>query len=73
MISIHDSKSFDFKNPTLPVSLLNTLIRIVRHMSLNACLAPLCSMHGMAVTTVEGLGSTKTRLHAVQVVLIESR
>jgi len=36
-------------------------------MSMNACLAPLCSMHGLAVTTVEGLGSTKTRLHAIQV------
>jgi len=36
-------------------------------MSLNACLAPLCAMHGMAVTTVEGIGRTKTKLHAVQV------
>ena len=41
----------------------------VRHYSVNACLAPLVSMHGMAVTTVEGIGSTKTRLHAVQVSL----
>jgi len=24
-------------------------------------------MHGLAVTTVEGIGSTKTKLHAVQV------
>jgi len=50
------------------------LIGLARHMSLNACLAPLCSMHGMAVTTVEGLGSAKTRLHAVQVIrlLIQS-
>ena len=34
---------------------------------MNACLAPVVSMHGCAVTTVEGIGSTKTRLHAVQV------
>lgn len=33
---------------------------------MNACLAPVCSMHGLAVTTVEGIGSTKTRLHPVQ-------
>ena len=38
-------------------------------MSVNACLAPVCAMHGLAVTTVEGVGSTKTKLHAVQVVL----
>jgi len=40
-----------------------------RHMSVNACLAPLCSMHGLAITTVEGIGSTRTKLHAVQVIL----
>ncbi|RZB77506.1 xanthine dehydrogenase, partial [Asbolus verrucosus] len=26
----------------------------------------ICSMHGLAVTTVEGIGSTKTKLHPVQ-------
>ena len=31
----------------------------VRHMSVNACLTPVCGLHGMAVTTVEGIGSTK--------------
>ncbi|XP_045474437.1 xanthine dehydrogenase [Harmonia axyridis] len=36
------------------------------HLPVNACLAPVCAMHGLAVTTVEGIGSTKTRLHAVQ-------
>ena len=39
----------------------------VRHMAVNACLAPLCSVDGMAVTTVEGIGSTRTTLHPVQV------
>ncbi|KAK3093911.1 hypothetical protein FSP39_021700 [Pinctada imbricata] len=38
----------------------------VSHFSANACLAPLCSMHGMAVTTVEGIGSIKNGLHPVQ-------
>ncbi|XP_077623705.1 xanthine dehydrogenase/oxidase-like [Crocuta crocuta] len=37
------------------------------HFSANACLAPICSLHHVAVTTVEGIGSTKSRLHPVQV------
>lgn len=36
------------------------------HCAINACLTPVCAMHGMAVVTVEGIGSTKTRLHPVQ-------
>ncbi|KAL1490731.1 hypothetical protein ABEB36_013379 [Hypothenemus hampei] len=36
------------------------------HFPVNACLAPVCSMHGLAVTTVEGIGSTKQKLHPVQ-------
>uniref|UniRef100_A0A1Y1M1D6 Xanthine dehydrogenase n=1 Tax=Photinus pyralis TaxID=7054 RepID=A0A1Y1M1D6_PHOPY len=36
------------------------------HLAVNACLAPVCAMHGLAVTTVEGIGSTKTKLHPVQ-------
>ena len=39
----------------------------VRHVAVNACLTPLCSVAGMAVTTVEGIGSTRTKLHPVQV------
>lgn len=38
-----------------------------RHLSANGCLLPLCAVDGMAVTTVEGIGSTKTALHPVQV------
>ncbi|XP_076463872.1 xanthine dehydrogenase/oxidase-like isoform X2 [Babylonia areolata] len=38
----------------------------IQHHSVNACLTPLCSVHGTAVTTVEGLGSVTTRLHPVQ-------
>lgn len=41
-------------------------IKTIRHFSVNACLMPICSLHGLAVTTVEGIGSTKTRLHPVQ-------
>jgi len=44
-----------------------------RHRSVNACLAPLCSVHGLAVTTVEGIGSTRTKLHAVQVMCYDLR
>ena len=42
---------------------------------MNACLTPVCSVHGQAVTTVEGIGSSsgdklqkqqQRRLHAVQ-------
>ncbi|XP_013399614.1 xanthine dehydrogenase/oxidase-like [Lingula anatina] len=36
------------------------------HYAINACLAPVCSLHGLAVTTIEGIGSSKTRLHPVQ-------
>lgn len=35
-------------------------------MSVNACLCPVVSIHGFAVITVEGIGSTKTRLHPIQ-------
>ena len=40
--------------------------------AVNACLVPLCAVHGLAITTVEGIGSgpvngsQKRRLHAVQ-------
>lgn len=40
--------------------------KVVKHFAVNACLTPICSVHGMAVTTVEGIGSTRTRLHPVQ-------
>ncbi|XP_078254947.1 xanthine dehydrogenase/oxidase-like [Rhinoraja longicauda] len=36
------------------------------HIAVNACLAPLCSLHHTAITTVEGIGSTTTQLHPVQ-------
>ncbi|KAG5266149.1 hypothetical protein AALO_G00250340 [Alosa alosa] len=39
--------------------------RIVHH-AVNACLAPLCTLHHCAVTTVEGIGSVASKLHPVQ-------
>ena len=44
----------------------------VVHRAVNACLAPICSMHHCAVTTVEGIGSTQSRLHQVQQALVEN-
>ncbi|XP_044163721.1 xanthine dehydrogenase/oxidase-like isoform X2 [Acropora millepora] len=38
----------------------------IKNFSANGCLMPLCAVDGMAVTTVEGIGSTKTALHPVQ-------
>lgn len=38
----------------------------IHNLAVNACLTPICAVHGMAVTTVEGIGSTRTRLHPVQ-------
>lgn len=35
-------------------------------MAVNACLTPICAIHGLSVTTVEGIGSIKTQLHPVQ-------
>ncbi|XP_031414386.1 aldehyde oxidase 6 isoform X2 [Clupea harengus] len=36
------------------------------HCAVNACLLPVCQLQGAAVTTVEGIGNTKTKLHPVQ-------
>ncbi|KAF4093447.1 hypothetical protein AMELA_G00002150 [Ameiurus melas] len=36
------------------------------HFTVNACLMPLCQTHGAAVTTVEGIGNSKSKLHPVQ-------
>ena len=52
---------------TVMVSSYNREKDAVKHMAVNACLAPLCSVAGMAITTVEGIGSTRTTLHPVQV------
>ncbi|EFA09973.1 Xanthine dehydrogenase-like Protein [Tribolium castaneum] len=51
---------------TVMVSKYDRINKKVIHLPVNACLAPVCSVHGQAVTTVEGIGSTRTRLHPVQ-------
>ncbi|XP_041043265.1 xanthine dehydrogenase/oxidase [Carcharodon carcharias] len=51
---------------TVMISKYNSFQKKIIHIAVNACLAPLCSLHRTAVTTVEGIGSTTTRLHPVQ-------
>lgn len=42
------------------------------HYAVNACLAPICSLHMVAVMTVEGIGSMAKKLHPVQVITLAS-
>ncbi|XP_008831690.1 aldehyde oxidase 2 [Nannospalax galili] len=51
---------------TVMLSKHDLVSKKIRHFSVTACLVPLCSLHGAAVTTVEGVGSIKTRIHPVQ-------
>uniref|UniRef100_A0A8D0AZE5 Aldehyde oxidase 1 n=1 Tax=Sander lucioperca TaxID=283035 RepID=A0A8D0AZE5_SANLU len=51
---------------TVMVSHYRPATKTITHYSANACLLPLCQLHGAAVTTVEGVGSTRTRIHPVQ-------
>ncbi|XP_077994389.1 xanthine dehydrogenase/oxidase-like [Glandiceps talaboti] len=51
---------------TVMLSRLNPVTNDISHACVYSCLLPLCYIHGMAVTTVEGVGSTRTRLHPVQ-------
>ncbi|XP_062435402.1 aldehyde oxidase-like isoform X3 [Rhea pennata] len=51
---------------TVMISTYEPASKKIRHYSANACLLPICSLYGTAVTTVEGIGSTKTRIHPVQ-------
>uniref|UniRef100_A0A8C8EFH1 aldehyde oxidase n=1 Tax=Otus sunia TaxID=257818 RepID=A0A8C8EFH1_9STRI len=51
---------------TVMISTYEPALKKIRHYSANACLLPICSLYGAAVTTVEGVGSTKTRVHPVQ-------
>ncbi|XP_029303135.1 LOW QUALITY PROTEIN: aldehyde oxidase 1-like [Cottoperca gobio] len=51
---------------TVMLSRYQPATKTIIHYSANACLLPLCQLHGAAVTTVEGIGSTKTRIHPVQ-------
>ncbi|XP_006862099.1 PREDICTED: aldehyde oxidase-like [Chrysochloris asiatica] len=51
---------------TVMVSRLDPTSKKIRHFSVTACLVPICSLYGTAITTVEGVGSIKTRIHPVQ-------
>ncbi|KAM9663656.1 LOW QUALITY PROTEIN: aldehyde oxidase 2-like [Trichechus inunguis] len=51
---------------TVMVSRPDPMSKKIRHFSITACLVPICSLYGAAVTTVEGVGSIKTRIHPVQ-------
>ncbi|XP_070590412.1 xanthine dehydrogenase/oxidase [Erythrolamprus reginae] len=51
---------------TVMISKFDNSQKKIIHYSANACLFPICALHHVAVTTVEGIGSTKTRLHPVQ-------
>uniref|UniRef100_A0A8C5L278 aldehyde oxidase n=1 Tax=Jaculus jaculus TaxID=51337 RepID=A0A8C5L278_JACJA len=51
---------------TVMVSRYDPRNKKIRHYPATACLVPICSLHGAAITTVEGVGSIKTRIHPVQ-------
>ncbi|XP_053996533.1 xanthine dehydrogenase [Hylaeus anthracinus] len=51
---------------TVMISRVDRKTGIITHLAANACLTPICAVHGMAVTTVEGIGSVKTKIHPVQ-------
>ncbi|XP_066201736.1 aldehyde oxidase 4-like [Saccopteryx leptura] len=51
---------------TVMVSRYDPKNKKIRHYPVTACLVPICSLHGAAVTTAEGVGSIKTRIHPVQ-------
>ncbi|KAM9305619.1 aldehyde oxidase 1-like [Gastrophryne carolinensis] len=51
---------------TVMVSNIHPISKKIQHYPATACLVPICSLHGMAVTTTEGIGNSATRLHPVQ-------
>ncbi|GMY16295.1 xanthine dehydrogenase 1-like isoform X1 [Fagus crenata] len=57
---------------TVMVSQYDKNLRKCTHYAVNACLAPLYSVEGMHVITVEGLGNRKHGLHPIQESLAQS-
>uniref|UniRef100_A0A3B1JUT9 Aldehyde oxidase 5 n=1 Tax=Astyanax mexicanus TaxID=7994 RepID=A0A3B1JUT9_ASTMX len=60
--------SMDYtENVLMDISIhMYILIVHLSHCAVTACLQPICSLYGAAVVTVEGIGSTRTKLHPVQ-------
>uniref|UniRef100_A0A8C5S0A1 Aldehyde oxidase n=1 Tax=Laticauda laticaudata TaxID=8630 RepID=A0A8C5S0A1_LATLA len=51
---------------TVMISTYNPETKKIHHYPANSCLLPLCCIHGAAITTVEGVGTTKTKLNPIQ-------
>lgn len=51
---------------TVMVSKIDRTNNSIYNFAVNACLMPVCAAHGLAITTVEGIGSTKSKIHPVQ-------
>ncbi|XP_072274825.1 aldehyde oxidase-like [Pyxicephalus adspersus] len=51
---------------TVMVSSIHPISKKIQHYPATACLLPICSLHGMAVTTTEGIRNSAARLHPVQ-------
>jgi len=56
---------------TVVVTWTDPITKQPRSDSVNSCLRLLCSVDGMAVTTVEGIGSSRTKLHPIQQTLAD--
>ena len=56
---------------TVIISKFDRAAANIVHCSANSCVTPVCLLHGLAVTTVEALGSTKTKLHQIQEQLVK--
>ncbi|KAI0221789.1 Xanthine dehydrogenase/oxidase [Lamellibrachia satsuma] len=51
---------------TVMVSRINRQQHKIQHYAINSCITPICYLHGLAVTTVEGVGSRHDNIHPVQ-------
>uniref|UniRef100_A0A8C9L858 Aldehyde oxidase n=1 Tax=Pavo cristatus TaxID=9049 RepID=A0A8C9L858_PAVCR len=52
---------------TVMLSTYDPVAKKIQHHPANSCLLPICSLHGAAVTTVEGVGSIKNRINPIQI------
>ncbi|KAI0225881.1 Xanthine dehydrogenase [Lamellibrachia satsuma] len=51
---------------TVMVSRIDRRQHNIQHYAINSCITPICSLHGLAVTTVEGVGNRHSNIHPVQ-------